>query len=379
MDLGTSPSATRLARLQAWLAEDPDNPALLADACDTAIAAGEHAQAQAHIARAQALRLDPTGWAFRQARLCIVKRELGRGASLLESLSATEGPHPVLAHDLAYVRLLQQDFEGCRLLLQPWLERDLPTADAEAIQVLWLRAAHALGAVQDAWDWARQRDAAGTLQPLARGVASLLAVDAGDFAKAQLLADSTLAMHPMLPEALVARATVALAQRQLAAARGWLAQALQSNAEDGRTWSMLGLASLHAGELELAQSQLERAVCFMPRHIGTWHGLGWARLLQRDEAGALQAFEAALVLDRNFAETHGALGLVLAMRGDSAPAERHLALAQRLDPRNVTGRFAQALLRGEAADARGLQVLARRLLDRPGFFGGKLRDWVARG
>jgi len=375
MDAGTPSVATRLGQLQAWLAEDPENPVLLADACDTAIAAGAHEDAQVHLATANRLRLDAADWGFRQARLCIARRELARGAALLQQLTATEGEHPVLVHDLAYVRLLQGDAQACCALAQPWLDQDIEPQTLAALQALWLRAMHMAGRVREAWDWVRQRRTK-TLPAQVRGVASLLAIDAEDFAAARKLAESALAVHPMQPEALVARATVALAEQQVEAARGWLAQALQANAEDGRTWSMLGLASLQAREFALAQAQLERAVQAMPGHIGSWHALGWARLVQQDGPGAQQAFEQALALDRNFAESHGALGLVLALRGERAAAARHLALAERLDPRNVSGRFAQALLRGEAGDAARLQALAHRLLDRPGFFGSNLRDWM---
>jgi hypothetical protein len=63
--------------------------------------------------------------------------------------------------------------------------------------------------------------------------------------------------------------------------------------------------------------------------------------------------------------------------GNPDRAQHHLAVALRLDPRNVTGRYAQALLQGEAGRDR-LQALAAHLLDRPGLFGGTLADAVRR-
>lgn len=374
MDLATPSPAARLQQLQAWLAADPDNPALLADACDTAIAAGAHEDAQAHLAAASRLRLDPPGWAFRLARLCIVRRELERGGALLQQLAAAEGPHAVLAHDLAYVRLLQGEFEASCALLDDWVARDLEPQLQAAVQALWLRAMHRAGRVQEAWRWVRQQDAP-RMPAAVRGVASLLAVDADDFAAARALAEAALAAQALQPEALVARATVALAEQQIEAARGWLALALQCNADDGRTWAMLGLASLQSREFALAQAQLERAVQAMPGHIGSWHALGWSRLVQGDLPGAQQAFDGALALDRNFAESQGASGLMLALRGEREAAGRQLALAMRLDPRNVTGPFAQALLRGEVKDAQSLQALAQRLLGGPGFLGAAMHGW----
>jgi Flp pilus assembly protein TadD len=373
-------AASRLERLAGYLKEDPGNAPLLADACEVAIACGQHARADAYIDSARRLGLDPQEWKFRSARLAIARRELDQAAELLQQLGAGAANDPVLAHDLAHVRLLQGQFEACRSLVEPWIGDDrageLTTEQLQALQVLWLRAAHRLGSLPEALDWAKAQAAAGTLQPAARGAASLIAVDIDEFAAAGELADAALAADGWQVEALVARASVAMAGGDSVGATHLLQRALESNPDDGRTWSMLGFASLQAQNLPLAASQLERAVCTMPDHIGTWHALGWTRLLQGDRAGALAAFRQALDLDRNFAESHGALGLVLAMNGDLAEADRHLELADRLDPRNVTGRYARALRAGEAGDAAKLNALARQLLDRPGFFGGSLGEMV---
>jgi tetratricopeptide (TPR) repeat protein len=367
MNQGSS-AAARLMRLERYLQEDPANAALLADACDAAIEAGEHAHALVHLAAAAGLGLDPQAWTFRRARLCIAQRDLERAGELLESLRAAMGQHPVLAHDLAYVAFLQDDFSRCRELLQPWLDDGtpggaMPADELEALQVLCLRATHRLGLVQEGWTWARDRAAEGKLLPAAQGVASLLAIDADDFGAASALADTALDSHPLQGEALVARATVALAQRETSLAGKLLARALEGNADDGRTWSTLGFASLQAQDLERAETQFERALRTMTAHIGTWHALGWTRLLRQDLAGALRAFQEALALDHNFAESHGALGLVLGLRGDGAQAEHHLAVADRLDPQNVTGRYARALLKGEAGEVQRLQDWVARLLE----------------
>ena len=356
-----SNAAARLVRLECYLREDPANVALLADACDAAIEAGEPAHALAHFAAAESLAVDPHAWTFRRARFCIAQGDLHRAGELLETLCEATAEHAVLAHDFAYVAFLQDDFHLCRERLGPWLD----DGALDAIQALWLRATHRLGLVQEGWSWARERMAEGKLLPGAQGVASLLAIDADDFVAACVLAEAALASQPLQGEALVARATVALAQRETVLAGQLLARALQGNAADGRAWSMLGFASLQAQELGQAEAQFETALRTMRSHIGTWHALGWTRLLRQNLAGALQAFEEALALDRNFAESHGALGLVLGLHGDGPQAEHHLAVADRLDPQNVTGRYARALLKGDVRDAQKLQDWVARLLDRP--------------
>lgn len=379
MNPSPSPAATRLQRLESYLRQDPANPALLAEACEAAMTAGQHERALAHIATAEALALDPVGWTFRRASVCIAQKDLDQADALLRRLQQT-GEHPAIAHDLAYVAFLRGDPAAARDLVQPWLARaqGVEAAQLEALQILWLRSTHRLHLLEQAWAWLGTNAAAGTLQPRALGPASLIAVDCSQFEAALAWADAALRVDPGQVEALAARAYVAMAQQQPAVAVTLLEQALRGNPEDGRTWSALGYASLQMQDLPLARSRLERAVQLVPQHVGTWHALGWTRLLQEDIAGALDAFRQALGRDRNFAESHGALGLALALSGDRVQAEHHLQVAQRLDPGNVTGRYARAVLAEEASDPARLAQLAGRLLDRPGFFGGKLSDAVTR-
>lgn len=251
--------------------------------------------------------------------------------------------------------------------------------DLAGVQVLWLRALHHESRLQEAWDWIAAAERSGTLQPAARGVAALIAVDRGDFIAARRLSAGALQDEAATMEALVAEATVALAAQDGRRAVEGFERALRINAQDGRAHGGLGLAWLHSGDFTRARQHLEQAVLRVPAHVGTWHALGWTRLLQGERAGALEAFRRALQQDRNFAESHGAVGLVLALQGERDAARHHLDLADRLDASNVTARYARALLAGEAGDAVRLAALARRLLDRPGFFGGRLRDSLPAG
>lgn len=375
---GKTEGDRRLARLEGYLLEDPANPALLADVCEAAISAGQHERALALVDRAERLDLNPAEWTFRRARLNIARRDLPEAERLLLALQTREGGHPVIAHDLAHIAFLQGRWASARSVVAPWLER--PTIEPEALQalqVLWLRATHRMKAVQEGWAWVLRQLAANRLQPRAQGIASLLAIDAEHFAQARDLADRALACDPDLPEALVARASVALADDQTELAFRLLRRALQLQPDDGRAWSAMAFASLQARDFVSAEAQFRRALAStMSEHIGSWHGLGWTCLLRGDRAGARIAFERALALDRNFSETHGAIGLLLVLEGRREQAQHHLRVADRLDPCNVTGRFAQALASGELRDPGQIGELAKRLLSRPGLFGGTLADAV---
>jgi Flp pilus assembly protein TadD len=342
----------RLQRLHSYLRQDPRNPLLLAQVCDLALEAGAHDCVRECLAAAGELQLASPQWTGR-----------------------------AIHHSIEVARLHLRSGEPTRSreALEPLLAKaDLDAALQAAVQVLWLRATHACGLAREATDWAAARALQSGLQPAAAGVASLAAVDAGDFALAKRLADTALQHGVVLPEVLVARASVALAERDTAAAMRLLQQATAANPDDGRTVSALGMAYLQAGEFAQAQQCFTRAVARMPAHIGSWHGLGWACLLQGDQGGACAAFRQALDLDRNFAESQGAVGLSMLLAGRPDEAKHHLDVADRLDRHNVTGRYARALQSGELRDREALRSLALRLLDRPGLFGANLGEEVGR-
>lgn len=374
----TTEADFRLQRLEAYLREDPVNPMLLGDLCDTAIACGHHERAGEIMATADQLGVADAAWTFRRARLALVRRDLQPAEGLLRELQARLGENAAIAHDLGYVRFLRGEAESARAIAEPWLDRlAVAPEDLDALQVLWLRSMHRLQRVPDAWAWVVQQRSARTLLPRAQGVASLLAMDAGQFGAARELAAAALLAVPGQPEALVAGACAALADGQTGHAFELLRQALAANPDDGRTWSAMALASLQARDFAAAESQFRRALASsMSEHVGTWHGLGWACLLRRDPKGARVAFERALQLDRNFAESHGAIGLLLLLEGRREEAQHHLRSADKLDPLNATGRFARALSAGSIRHRADAIALARVLLSRPGLNGGTLGDSV---
>lgn len=357
-----SPAAARLQRLAGYLAQDPENAALLADACESAIACGAHEQAERYIESARRMSLDRGEWQFRLARLHMAKGELRDAADLLEELRAEVGEHPVVAHDLAYINLLQGDAVAARDVLQPWLDANLPASAADArasLQALWLRACHRSGHLHEAWAWIRQKDAAGQLGAAARAVASLIAFDLEDLDAARSLADAALAADGEQLEALVARGSVALAEGETERASLLFQRALQRHPGDGRTWSALGLASLLRQDFSSARSQLERAVEVLPGDIETWQALGWSRLVQGDRDAAVAAFYAALAIDSSDADSHGALAVLHALLGDAVAAQQHLDAAGTLGADGAALPYARAVLSGEARNPATLDAMAR--------------------
>jgi cytochrome c-type biogenesis protein CcmH/NrfG len=368
MNLPASPPPSpRLARLAGYLAQDPGNAGLLAEACEEAMACGRHEQAAGYIATGERLAPGAAEWKFRLAQLSIATRDLTRARGLLEELCATARGDPVLVHDLAYVRFLQGDATASCELLQPLLDElprqpALPPELAGRLQALWLRACHEGGALEAAWAWSCEAQAAKRLAPVAAGMASLVALDLDELASARALADFALLADPRQPEALVARGSLALAARSTDEARGFLLQALARKPQDGRTLSAFGFACLLARDFPAARDALEGAVQAMPSHAQSWVALGWTRLLLRDTAGALAALRSAVRLDPGDAQVHGALALAHAVTGDADGAAREAAQGEAIDASDGLCKLARALAHA-APDPRRVEALLAALLD----------------
>lgn len=325
MQPSPSPAAARLRQLARYLQEDPRNLSLLAEACDAAIACGEHEQALAWLAAAERIAPGAPPWRLRRAHLCIASGELAQAVELLQDLLAACGPEPALLHDLAHVRLLQGDVLACHALLQPWMQPadEAPASEWHALlQLPWLRACHRLDRLDEGWAWAQRAQAAGKLETAAAGAAALIAVDLEHYDAARPLAQAALATDAVQPEALVALGSIALAAGDPARAQRHLQQALDRSPDDARITALLGFAGLLARDLPAARAHLEQAAQLLPDQAETWQALGWTRLLQREREAASEAFRTALALEGEGAASHAQFGLQLAASAADADLDR---------------------------------------------------------
>jgi len=384
-----SAARQRLDRLDGFLRDDPSNNALLIDAFETALSCGEWERARFHLQHGQTLHTEPLAWRLREGDFWLAQQRYDEALEVLQALADTPQPPPgfteVLLHNLAFIELRRGRYADCAARLAQLLESPAstepgahPLVATRALKQLWLRALHHDGQLTRAMDWALKAEQQKSLDAQAAGIASLIAIDAADFAAAQRwsaasLGEGSPADHPV--ESLVTQASIALAARDAARAIHFADAALQRQPGDGRAWSTRGFAALLASDLPAAHSAFAQALSAMSQHIGTWHGMGWTQILQGDLPGARASFDTALALDRNFAESHGGLAVVLAMQSQRQEAEEHAELALRLDKSNLSGRYAQALLSGEVKDAKDVQRFARRLLGgRAGPLGGDMGD-----
>jgi tetratricopeptide (TPR) repeat protein len=349
-----------LARLQGYLRQDPDNWSLRAEVFDAALAAGEVQVAGAEVEGALRARPNDAAWSHRRALLLLAGAHHAEAQALLESLIAQGHDDPAIRHNLGYALFAQGQVEACRDTVAPLLG---PSEDDAAVAwVLWLRCQHRLCRLNEALEAFLRSSTRRAMSPDAWGVASLMALDAGRLEEARVWSERALQGRADQLEALASRGSVALAQQDAGGALDYFERALKVNGQDGRSWSGLALARMLQMDLAGALDAFGRAVRTMPEHIGTWIGMGWCLSLSHQPEAARDAFERALGLDRNFAESHGALAVALVRIGQAERAKLEIELALRLDPKSLSARYAQAMLRGETDDPAAFLRLSRRVL-----------------
>lgn len=363
----------KLARIEAYLAQDAGNAELLATAIDLNLALGRIVTARKHADAALALYPNDHFFQHRSGSVYIAEGKLSEAEEVLTLLDK-ELTDPGIAYNLAYVYYLQRRNAEAHKKLLPYVDR--PEATPELV-MLFLRTLHHMGEVKQALEVVeRQMEKYGTRADFL-GLASLLYLDDGQMTQAENLSAAALRTGAAPIEALIASGTVSLGLGKIDVAKGCFKQALDINPSEGRGWSGLGLASLLSRDLATATVELQRAVETLPTHIGTWHSLAWCQLMNRDLSGAKASFNKALALDRNLGETHGGLAVIAAFEGDRACAEESINRALKLDAQGLSARYAQMVLSGNIKDPVKFQNMAMQLLAaRQGPFGKNLAEII---
>jgi tetratricopeptide (TPR) repeat protein len=351
----TTHSAERLRTLESFLGSDPDNEQLFARCAALAFEMRDFA-ALLRIAAAR-LRRSP---ADRLARAARARGHLGLGeyreaATILDTLSVEDPADLATRQDLGLCYFCIGEYAHAR----PALESVYRSGQRDSgLLRLLLLTYHHLGLLGEAAELAASNSAAAQSDAALAGAYALLYLDASRSAKAAQWAKTSLAMDPNNVDALTVQGTLLSGQGELEAAERSFRAVLERAPSTGRAWVGLGSTALLRQDFVRALDCLERGTKLLSTHVGSWHVLGWAYLLTNQLDGAERAFRKALELNRNFAETHGALAAVAALRGDRASAEHSLELALRLDPASLAAQFARAVIAGQSGD----QVRARQIV-----------------
>lgn len=345
----------RLSSLTGMLKLDPENAALRSQCVNLALSLGDFAQAQSIVhSRLRESPYDASAL-FDDATIHIAQKRYREAVIPLSALLAGGVVNSGVLINLGLCHYCLAEYPAAHDVLRK--AYDAGDRSGGLIRLL-VSTLHHLARMDDAVSIAdANADVAREDGPLA-GVFALVYLDAERAIPAARWAKTALRLNPNSVDGLVVDGTLQITQMRTAEAREEFDRALELAPQTGRAWLGLGTLALLERDFPKAKELLNKAVQHMPAHVGTWHMIAWAHLTSGDIEGASAAFDKSLELNRNFAETHGGIAAVAALRGDRASAEKSIAIAQRLDPECLSAMFARAILAGSAGDP----ALARRII-----------------
>lgn len=347
------PAKDQLDRLLGYLASDPDNAALLADAIEAAFAVPALNVAERLVAQLAQARPGSFEAGYFAGTLVMIQRDFAKAVQLLNPL--VEAGAPANARfNLAWSKAMIGEKPAALALLDPDTTDQIASAAMLRTQLL-----HEAGEFEAAMEFGK---AALQRFPEDEGLNSAVATLALDLEDADL-ARTCSARGGDHPEALAAAGMLEMQDGDPATARSSFDRSISIREHNPRAWVGRGLTKLVGRDPAAAALDIDRGAQQFSDHIGSWIAAGWAHFLAGDIDAAAQRFERALAIDPNFAESHGSLAVIDARRGDRDSAKRRTATALRLDRQCFSAVLAQVLLQSD--DPAAGQALIERAFDTP--------------
>ena len=354
-------SLEKLQRHMSWLQRDPGNATLYRQCVDAATALQRQDLLLEIANRALEQRPDDPAERFDRANAYIGLRDYRTAlATLAEIPTASSEQRDAITANRALCHYCLGEFAEALPHLTSEYERGQRTAP---LLFMLVRSHHHLGQLEEAVTIAKQNPAPAGNDAALAGAYALLFMDAEDVGAAARWAATALRLDPRSVDGAITEGTLAIMRLQTDRARQLFDTALESSPQAARAWIGLGTLSMLQQDLRGAESSFERGLQTMPQFVGGWHMLGWSQLMHQNLPAAERSFNQALALDRNFGETHGALAVVDAMKGDASSAQQRLNIARRLDPQCASAQLAAALLEDPTLQgARSQEIIQQTLV-----------------
>lgn len=342
-DVDRAAQKEKLDRYVRFLEMDPANHNLVLDALALAISIGEIEVAEKIVTSVENSFSDDPVFTAHAGYLFMLKQDFDRSLEFYGMALAAGNREPVIFFNMAtcYLYLKEYQLSLDTLNADSAVKAQLP---AEYL-LLSARLLHHLDDMKGAI-----RDLKTLLQdcgwnPEAAGLLSLILFEAGlEPQYALKLANDSLHDNPTLLEALLARISLNLENGEFVQALTDGETATQFHPTSGRAWASLSQVHFNNFHFELAKTAAQSAVKFMNNHIGTWHILAWAHIMLGEFDDALWAFKESYKLDDRFAETHGGLAAVYAHQNQLHLANKHLKIAQKLNPDGFAAVYAKFMI-----------------------------------
>jgi tetratricopeptide (TPR) repeat protein len=368
----TSPSA-RLNRLLQCLDHDTGNVALRKDAVREACETRQWDMARELVDVGLWLHPDDAELLAQSGFVYLHEQRYADAGLALSAALANGVNAPEVRYNLAFACFMQKRYSQALELSSDPLPETLPLAF-----LLRARCLHHLQRPDEAIVSCRARLAAAPTDVEAQGLLALLLQEQGRHEEAQSHIDAALAENPRQLEAMLAQAGMQRDRHDYDAAQASFENVLSAHSDCGRAWLGQALIKLGRLQFEAARQDIEHAAACMPEHIGTWHVLAWTEIMRGDVIAAELAFDRAMALDRNFAETHGGLAVIAALHGRESDARANIKRALRLDAQSMAAQYAELLLLQRADQHEQARAVLETFMARPVAGGDiQLRDLVA--
>lgn len=348
-------SEERLERLLGYLAVDPDNQSLMADAASAAIEARQPEQAVALLDRIGAGRELNDAELHLLGLAALQSADHQRASAIFRSLLDGGSDAPPIRFNLAWALSQNGAGEEALAILDEASVEQLPQAAMLAIQLH-----HANGSLKEAEAVARVAAERHANHPGLMAAVSVLAIDIEDVDLARTAARAA-GGHP---DALTTLGTLAL-EEDPAEARRLFDRALEQSPRVPRARVGRGLALLAIGEHARAAQEIDRGADMFGNHLGSIIAAGWAHFTAHDLASARDRFQRAHDLDPTFAEAHGALAVIDLLEGREVDARQRTDVALRLDRACFSAALAQVLMRAATGDTEGASKIFERAIHMP--------------
>ncbi len=336
-----APTPARLHRLLGYLAQDPGNLRLLADAAGAAFEAGELAQSDSLIERHGALAPLPVALRNLKGLIAIGEQRYDAAKALFQDLLRERPDDAGVKFNLAWCAAMTGDYQAASAYLDEEAMAVSPRGPSLKIRML-----HQLGQLDKALAWGpRLVERHPTDQELV-GALAAVALDAENPQLAAYYAKRAGEQH----DGLTALGLLELNDSRVEAADALFDRALADVSQDPRALLGKGLVCLARGQALVGAGLIDQAAGLFGTHLGSWVAAGWAYLIAGDRAASRARFDTALGLDDTFAETHGALAVLDLLEGKPEDAQRRMKIALRLDRKCFSAALAKTLMLSAGGD-----------------------------
>ncbi|UAA37605.1 hypothetical protein KIH87_12885 [Paraneptunicella aestuarii] len=329
---------SKIDRLKSFWLQDPQNKLIIKDLLDSYVQVGDVSAGWEFFQSITPQFKADTDiiWQFGQS--LTYQGYFSEAASLFQTLPDT--PNYLREYGLGLCFFMQRQFSQAKEVLESaFVDRtNVPPLELTELYARTLLFLKDLENAFDVLSHVKQHS------PDSLGLLSLIALDMERYDDADKMSDEVLKYNENQQDALISKITCLYRNLDFVPALSLAQHATGRYPLNGRLWSLLGQGLMLNQQIPEALNALQKATEVMPDHIGTWHLKAWCELMLDDLVAAETSFSRALELNRNFAESHGGLAVVLANRGEMEQAQHEIKVAMRLDPNCLTAKFANSML-----------------------------------